>query len=298
LGTAQVIAATLVGANHPHIRDRRFHTVVIDEAAQGLEPACWIPILKADRLLLAGDHCQLPPTIKSDEKESRQLFNTLFEKLVKKYPDAVSFLDTQYRMNSQIMTYPSITIYDGMLKAAPSAAEWRLMDDTQPIVFIDTAGAGFEEREEEGALSNKEEADFLVNHLVGLMTQLEGVYSEAMLPSVGVITPYRGQANRLKTLLSNVEGVSGIDLQVSTVDGFQGQEKDIIYISLVRSNAGGNIGFLSDVRRINVALTRAKKKLIVIGDSSTIGQHAFYKGFLDYVESVNGYHSVWEWDIV
>lgn len=297
LDKAQVIAATLVGANHPHIRDRRFHTVVIDEAAQGLEPACWIPILKADRLLLAGDHCQLPPTIKSEEKESRQLFNTLFEKLVKKYPDSVSFLDTQYRMNSQIMTYPSMTMYDGMLKAAPSAAEWRLTGDCQPLVFIDTAGAGFEEKEEEGALSNKEEADFLINHLGTLITQLEGEYSEGLLPTIGIITPYRGQANRLKSLLSDMVGLSDIDLQVSTVDGFQGQEKDIIYISLVRSNTDGNIGFLSDVRRINVALTRAKKKLIVIGDSSTIGQHAFYKGFLDYVESVNGYHSVWEWDI-
>ncbi|MFD2556404.1 AAA domain-containing protein [Sphingobacterium tabacisoli] len=295
---AQVIAATLVGANHPHIRDKRFETVVIDEAAQGLEPACWIPILKADRLLLAGDHCQLPPTIKSEERESKELFNTLFEKLVKRYPDSVSFLDTQYRMNSQIMTYSSVMMYDGRLKAAPATAEWRLVDDTEPIVFIDTAGAGFEEKEEEGALSNKEEADFLVNHLSALIAQLEGGHHGEKLPTVGVITPYRGQANRLKGLLSDIGGLPYVDLQVSTVDGFQGQEKDIIYISLVRSNTGGNIGFLSDVRRINVALTRAKKKLVVIGDSSTIGQHAFYKGFLDYVESVNGYHSVWEWNNV
>lgn len=297
LNTAQVIAATLVGANQSYVRDRHYQIVIVDEAAQALEPACWIPILKADRLILAGDHCQLPPTVKSADKESRSLFHTLFEKLVKLYPDTVSFLDTQYRMNHQIMDYPSAVMYDGKLKGGAPASEWTLLDDSSPLVFIDTAGAGFEELEQEGALSNREEAQFLLHHLTSLQEQLILSYGSAVLPTIGVITPYRGQATLLKDMVASGIPSQRIAVQVNTIDGFQGQEKDIIYISLVRSNANGQIGFLSDIRRMNVALTRARKKLVVIGDSSTIGQHSFYKGFLDYVESVGAYHSIWEWNL-
>lgn len=295
LNKAQVITATLVGANNPHIKDRHYHTVVIDEAAQALEPACWIPILKADNLILAGDHCQLPPTVKSSQGRNNPLFHTLFEKLINLHPGAVSFLDTQYRMNSHIMAYPSSILYHGMLKAAPSVSEWTLPGDCQPIVFIDTAGAGYEESDIDGTISNQEEALFLTNHLNSLLSEPVGICNNEDRPSIGVITPYRGQATVLKDLLNEHVNRSECQIQVNTIDGFQGQEKDIIYVSLVRSNDTQNIGFLSDIRRMNVALTRAKKKLVVVGDSSTIGANLFYKGFLTYVESVGGYHSVWEW---
>ncbi len=295
LNKAQVITATLVGANNPYIKDRYYKTVIIDEAAQALEPACWIPILKADHLILAGDHCQLPPTVKSSQGRSNALFHTLFEKLIKLYPEAVSFLDTQYRMNGQIMAYPSTVLYRGMLKAAPSVSQWTLQGDSQPIIFIDTAGAGYEESEADDTLLNREEALFLKSHLSELLSQCRDLHRDAVLPDVGVITPYRGQATLLKDMLAEINNKDFGSLQITTIDGFQGQEKDIIYISLVRSNSDQAIGFLSDIRRMNVALTRARKKIVVIGDSATIGAHPFYKGFLTYVESVGGYHSVWEW---
>lgn len=295
LNKAQVITATLVGANNPHVKDRHYNTVIIDEAAQALEPACWIPILKADHLILAGDHCQLPPTVKSGQGGSNALFHTLFEKLIRLYPEAVSFLDTQYRMNSQIMTYSSSVLYNNMLKASPLVSEWTLHEDTQPIIFIDTAGAGYEESEVDGTISNREEALFLTSHLNALLSGFVDKYNNKDMPSIGVITPYRGQATLLKHLLSDRIYFVESQIQVNTIDGFQGQEKDVICVSLVRSNDNQNIGFLSDIRRMNVALTRAKKKLIVLGDSSTIGGNSFYKGFLTYVESVGGYHSVWEW---
>src|SRR5690606_29338091 len=159
------ITATLVGSNHPNIKQRHYETVIIDEAGQSLEAACWIPILKADRLIMAGDHCQLPPTVKSSTKPNEGLYLTLFEKLVKRFPDAVSLLDVQYRMNSQIMLYPSQVLYEGKLIAGSKVADWTLINDSKPFVFIDTAGAGFEELVEENAISNKEEALILIKHL-------------------------------------------------------------------------------------------------------------------------------------
>lgn len=297
LDGAQVITATLVGANHSYIRDRRYETVVIDEAAQALEPACWIPILKADRLILAGDHCQLPPTVKSSQGQDNPLYRTLLEKLVKLYPETVSFLDTQYRMHQQIMDFSSVKFYDGQLKASGLVRDWTLVGDVNPVTFIDTAGAGFEESELDGAISNVEEARFVVNHLSDMLRQLSIGHVDGIRPAIGIISPYRGQVSLLKDNMKDCRVLDGLDIQVNTIDGFQGQEKDIIYISLVRSNEGQKIGFLSDVRRMNVAMTRAKKKLVIIGDSSTIGQHAFYNDFLDYIESIGAYHSVWEWDL-
>lgn len=297
LGKVEVIAATLVGANHYSIRDRNYHTVIIDEAAQALEPACWLPILKADRVILAGDHCQLPPTVKSTKKPNEGFYKTLFEKLVLRFPDAVSLLNVQYRMNKQIMDYPSQVLYGGRLEAASSVADWCLQEDNEPIVFIDTAGAGYEETIEEKAISNKEEALFVYKHLLANVQTLLKKYDVENFPTIGVIAPYRQQASLLKELVAEDELLKTIKkfIQVHTIDSFQGQEKDIIYISLTRANANQQIGFLSDLRRMNVAMTRAKKKLIVIGDSSTIGQHSFYKGFLDYVTGLDQYHSVWEW---
>lgn len=299
LDRSQVITATLVGANQDVIRNRRYETVVIDEAAQAMEPACWIPILKADKLVLAGDHCQLSPTVKSNKGMDNKLSNTLFEKLINLYPQAVSLLDIQYRMNEQIMNYPSSALYGGLLKADCSVAHWTIANDSEPIVYIDTAGAGFEETESDGAIYNLGEASFLRSHLkAAIATWVESSPIEQW-PSIGIIAPYRKQVSVLKEMLEQDEELRpyAAIIKVQTIDSFQGQEKDIIYISLTRSNNEQQIGFLSDVRRMNVAMTRAKKKLVVIGDSATIGVHSFYQKFIDYAENLGHYHSVWEWDI-
>lgn len=299
LDRSQVITATLVGANQDVIRSRSYETVVIDEAGQALEPACWIPILKTDKLVLAGDHCQLSPTVKSNNGMDNKLSHTLFEKLVNLYPHAVSLLDTQYRMNEQIMNYPSSALYGGMLKADRSVAHWTIANDSEPIVYIDTAGAGFEEIENDGAICNLGEARFLKSHLKTAIASWRQSSSIEQWPSVGIIAPYRKQVSILREMLEQDEELQpyAAFIKVQTIDSFQGQEKDIIYISLTRSNTEQQIGFLSDVRRMNVAMTRAKKKLVVIGDSATIGIHSFYQHFIAYVESLGHYHSVWEWDI-
>ena len=297
LTKAQVITATLVGANHHTIRDRHYQTVIIDEAAQALEPACWIPILKADRVVLAGDHCQLPPTVKSNPRTRGGLYDTLFEKLVMRHPAQVSLLEVQYRMNAQIMKYPSQALYANKLQAAPAVADWTLPGDSCPIMFIDTAGAGFDETVVEHAVSNPEEARFLCNHLAGLITGMGTPATAPTPPTVGIIAPYRAQSLLLRDIIDRDDRLQPYlsQLQTNTIDSFQGQEKDIIYISLTRSNAQQTIGFLADIRRMNVAMTRARKKLIIIGDSSTVGQHDFYSGLLDYIETTGAYHSVWEW---
>lgn len=297
LDKVQVVTATLVGANHPVIRQRTHETLVIDEAAQALEPACWIPILKAQRIILAGDHCQLPPTVKSSHDSSQGLYRTLFEKLVHRHPDHVKLLNVQYRMHEQIMRYPSKALYADQLLAADAVAQRTLPGDDAPVLFIDTAGAGFEETQVDGATYNSEEAIFVKNHLRGFLDGLAP--QEGLLPAlrIGIIAPYRRQATLLKETIANDPAVAdyGVDIQVNTIDSFQGQEKDVVYISLTRSNAEQQIGFLADVRRMNVAMTRAKRKLIIVGDSSTIGQHPFYRGLLEYVESIGAYRSAWEW---
>lgn len=298
LAKVQIVTATLVGANHFTIRDRKYATVVIDEAAQALEPACWIPILKASKLVIAGDHLQLPPTVKSHNNMREGLHNTLFEKLARKFPSAVSLLDVQYRMHEQIMQYPSQALYEGKLKAARAVEKWTLLQDVAPLVFIDTAGSGFEETQLDSAIFNAEEAQFLRKHLTETLLNLKIIYQETPFPRIGIIAPYRRQAALLKEIITEDESLKPFlkHIQINTIDSFQGQEKDVIYISLTRSNGEQQIGFLSDVRRMNVAMTRAKKKLIIIGDSSTIGQHPFYQGLLSFTESVDQYRSVWEWN--
>ncbi|NQD72615.1 AAA family ATPase [Sphingobacterium shayense] len=297
LAKVQIVTATLVGASHFTIRDRKYATVVIDEAAQALEPACWIPILKASKLVLAGDHLQLPPTVKSHSNIRTGLNNTLFEKLARKYPLEVSLLDVQYRMHEHIMQYPSQALYDGKLQAASFVEKWTLLQDSAPIVFIDTAGSGFEETQLDNAIFNVEEAQFLRKHLTETLLKLKISYQGIPFPRIGIIAPYRRQVALLKEIITEDEQLKPFlkYIQVNTIDSFQGQEKDVIYISLTRSNDEQQIGFLSDVRRMNVAMTRAKKKLIIIGDSSTIGQHPFYQGLLSFTESVEQYRSVWEW---
>ena len=294
---AQIITATLVGANHHTVRNLKYHTVVIDEAGQALEPACWIPILKAKKVILAGDHLQLSPTIKSTVAAKKGLSNTLLEKLVHLHPESVVLLNEQYRMNKDIMGYSAKVFYDDKLIAHQSVANQLLFDDDEPISFIDTAGCSYDEKLDGTSTTNPEEAAFLIRHLVSLVTTLEKIHTAQNFPTVAVISPYKQQIQILKALVSEEEILAKYErkIAVNTIDSFQGQERDVVYISLTRSNSDGNIGFLADTRRMNVAMTRAKKKLVVIGDSSTLSKAKFYADFIGYAENLNAYHSAWEY---
>ena len=296
LAKTQVITATLVGANHYTVRDLRFHTIVIDEGGQALEPACWIPILKAKKLVIAGDPYQLPPTIKSVEATVNGLGTTLLEKLITRHPDAVTLLETQYRMNETIMGFSSKIFYENKLKAHPSVAKHLLYEGDSPLAFIDTAGCGFEEKSEGTSTINPEEAGFLFTHLTLLVTELNARSQNGDLPTIAIISPYKEQINVLKDLLphSPILQAYGDKISINTIDSFQGQERDIVYISMTRSNTDNRIGFLSDIRRMNVAMTRARKKLVVIGDSATLSQSPFYADFISYAEKMNSYQSAWE----
>lgn len=293
---AQVITATLVGANHYTVRNLKYHTIVIDEAGQALEPACWIPILKAQKLVLAGDHNQLPPTIKSNEAARGGLSITLLEKCVALHPVSVVLLEEQYRMHETIMGYSSRVFYHSKLKAHSSVAHHLLFAGEAPLAFIDTAGCGFDEKKDGTSTSNPEEAVFLLKHLTALVTALSTRYYMDNFPSISVISPYKQQIYQLNELLLHSPDLMlyRSKIAVNTIDSFQGQERDIVYISMTRSNTDGEIGFLSDTRRMNVAMTRARKKLVVIGDSATLSGLPFYADFISYAESVNAYQSAWE----
>ncbi|GAB3959848.1 AAA domain-containing protein [Spirosoma harenae] len=297
IAKAQVITATLVGANHYTVRHLTYHTVVIDEAGQALEPACWIPILKAQKVVLAGDHCQLPPTIKSPEAARNGLATTLLEKCVTLHPEAVTLLDEQYRMHEYIMGYSSQVFYENKVKAHPSVASHSLFEGDTPLAFVDTAGCGFDEKLDGTSSTNPEEAALLMKHLTQLVADLSQHYSVENFPTIAVISPYKQQITILKEQLlqSSELRAYGDKISVNTIDSFQGQERDIVYISMTRSNAEGEIGFLSDVRRMNVAMTRARKKLIIVGDSATLASLPFYADFISYSEHLNGYQSAWEW---
>jgi hypothetical protein len=291
LDSAHVITCTLINAVHPVLDNRKFRTVVIDEAAQALEPATWIPILRGSRIVLAGDPFQLPPTVKSAEAKQGGLDLTLIEKSLTRLP-AINFLDTQYRMNNIIMGFSNRRFYDGFLQAHPSVSARVLpnFQDEEPLVFIDTAGCGFDEQvhPENKSRFNPEEFYLLREHLYQFLDIFP--YEK---PSIGIISPYREQVVLMEKELDIDPLLRGIDFRVQTIDGFQGQESDVIYISLVRSNTRGEIGFLNDYRRMNVAMTRARMKLIVVGDSGTIGNNEFYKSFLDYAEKQGSYRSAW-----
>jgi ATP-dependent RNA/DNA helicase IGHMBP2 len=295
----QVVTATLVGANHYTIRNLEYNTVVIDEAGQALEPACWIPILKAKKVILAGDHCQLSPTIKSNEAAKDGLSKTLLEKCIELHPEAVTLLEEQYRMNEKIMGYSSLIFYENKLKAHESVAKSLLFEEDFPLLFIDTAGCGYEEKLEGTSSTNPDEAVFVFKHINLFVSELVNKNSfkdVSNFPSIAVISPYKQQINLLKTQFEHSPDLQKFkeNISVNTIDSFQGQERDIVYISLTRSNDKGEIGFLSDIRRMNVAMTRARKKLVVIGDSATLGQHSFYAGFIEYAEKSGGYLSAWE----
>lgn len=292
---AQIITATLVGANHYTVRNLRYNTVVIDEAGQALEPACWIPILKAEKVILAGDHFQLSPTIKSIEASKSGLSKTLLEKSVIIHPESVVLLNEQYRMHSNIMGFSSGVFYNSALNAHHSVADHLIFADDEPLTFIDTAGCSFDEKLDGTSTTNPEEALFLVDHLTNMVQEIE---SKNLIdfPSVAIISPYKQQVQLLKVLIDENELLHPCrdKISVNTIDSFQGQERDLVYISLTRSNAEGSIGFLADIRRMNVAMTRARKKLVVIGDSATLSKSKFYADFIKYAENLNAYRSAWE----
>ncbi|MHA4895311.1 AAA domain-containing protein [Pedobacter sp. PWIIR3] len=293
---AEVITATLVGANHYTIKNLSFQTVVIDEAGQALEPACWIPALKGQKLILAGDHFQLSPTIKSAEAARKGLSMTLLEKCIGQHPQSVVLLEEQYRMHEQIMTYSSKVFYQEKLKAHHSVANSTLLPEDSPLLFIDTAGCGYEEKIEGTSVVNIDEGTFLIRHLGNYIEQLSERYPLASFPTIGIIAPYQEQVKLLRSLLneSSIPAAYFKSISINSVDGFQGQEREIIYLSLTRSNDDQNIGFLADTRRMNVAMTRARMKLVVIGDSATLSKLSFYSGLVDYTDTISAYHSAWE----
>jgi superfamily I DNA and/or RNA helicase len=303
LESVQVITCTLVGASHRHMRHLSFETVFIDEAAQALEPGCWIPIAKGQRLVLAGDHHQLPPTVKSEQAAREGLRETLFEKCIQRQPNTARMLTTQYRMHEQIMGFSSDKFYGGQLvphasvrHAGLEAYDLRFAPDL-PVEFIDTAGCGYQEVAipESRSTANPEEAHLLLERLAQLLAPYDAAEHDEHQHtplSIGVIAPYRAQINYLKDAIEDSEVLNGLLLQrrlsVGTVDSFQGQERDIIAITLTRSNPQGEIGFLSDIRRMNVGMTRARRKLLLVGDSSTLCRHPFFVELLAYVKGVGG----------
>ena len=286
-GEARVIASTLAGSASRLLAGQKFGTLFIDEAAQALEPACWIAIRRASRVVLAGDHCQLPPTVKSIEALRGGLGTTLMERIVRQKPDVVTLLKTQYRMNEQIMRFSSDWFYGGMVEAAPQIRFRGILDFDNPMAWIDTADVEGKEEfvgESFGRI-NRAEAQLTLDTLQEYFTKIgkQRILDERI--DVGVISPYRAQVQLLRRLIKKKEFFKpyrGL-ISVNTVDGSQGQERDIIVISLVRANADGQIGFLSDLRRMNVAITRARMKLIILGDVQTMTRHPFYKKLYEYL---------------
>lgn len=288
---ARVIACTLVGSANRLLTGQKFGTLFIDEAVQALEAACWIPIRKADRVILAGDHCQLPPTVKAPEALRAGLGHTLMQTIVKNKPDTVSLLKLQYRMNDEIMRFSSEWFYGGMLQSAPEVKYRSILDFDTPIEWINTEGLDCNEEligENYGRI-NKSEAELSIEQLKGYITKIgrERFLDERI--DVGMISPYKAQVQYLRRLVRNDAFFKPYRqaITINTVDGFQGQERDVILISLVRANEEGQIGFLNDLRRMNVAITRARMKLIILGDASTLTRHAFYKKLYTYIESLH-----------
>ena len=286
---ADVVTCTLVGSSNRYLRDKSFETVIIDEAAQALEPSCWIPIIKAQKVIMAGDPFQLPPTVKSPEAGQKGLSKTLIEKGVERLDTVSLFKNTIPDCIAALWAFRTSSFMRMKLVADSSVADHELAASTYtPVEFVDTAGCGFDEvRDPESlSLSNPEEAGILRKHLEELVAGNETA-------SFGIISPYRDQVKALK---AGIEGAfDALDLTIQTIDSFQGQERDVIYISMVRSNTDGEVGFLKDYRRMNVAMTRARKKLIVLGDSATLGANKFYQDFLEYCEKHGSYRSAWEY---
>ena len=289
-GEARVIASTLVGSANRLLDGQKFGTVFIDEAAQALEAACWIPIRRCSRVILAGDHCQLPPTVKSIAALKAGLGKTLMERIVDNKPEVVTLLRMQYRMNEEIMRFSSDWFYGNLVESAPEVKYRSILDLDVPMEWIDTSGLDIREEfvgESFGRI-NKAEAELT---LLSLQQYFERIGKMRILNErldVGIISPYRAQVQYLRSQLRKKEYFKPFRqlISVNTVDGFQGQERDIIVISLVRSNDEGQIGFLRDLRRMNVAITRARMKLIILGDAHTMTRHPFYRKLYEYIEAL------------
>ena len=299
-GQVRVIASTLVGAGNKLLDGKRFGTLFIDEAAQALEAACWIPIRRASRVIFAGDHCQLPPTVKSLEALKGGLGKTLMERIVENKPECVSLLQVQYRMNDEIMQFSSDYFYHGQMKSAPEVAHRLIHEGDAPILWFDTSTIklGEDERDnfkeqfigESFGRVNKGEADLTLSLL---QIYFQRIGKQRILDDridVGIISPYRAQVQYLKRLIRKRAFFKPFKhlISVNTVDGFQGQERDVILISLVRANDKGQIGFLRDLRRMNVAITRARMKLFILGDATTMTRHPFYRRLYEYIRHVRG----------
>ena len=305
-GEARVIASTLVGSANRLLHGMRFTSLFIDEAAQALEAACWIPMRRVSRVILAGDHCQLPPTIKSLAAMHGGLDKTLMQRIAENHPEVVTLLRVQYRMNEQIMRFSSDWFYGGKVESAPSVRHRGILDYDNPIVWIDskdTLPSPADENIEPETPSNRYHEEF-IGESFGRINKPEAELTLATLQElfdkigrarileeridVGIISPYRAQVQYLRQLIRRREYYKPYRslISVNTVDGFQGQERDIIIISLVRSNEQGQIGFLRDLRRMNVAITRARMKLIIIGDVETLTKHKFYKRLHEYIEEI------------
>lgn len=290
---ARVIASTLVSSNHRILMGHTFTSLFIDEAAQALEAACWIPIRKADRVIFAGDHQQLPPTIKCIEAARGGLDKTLLEKVANRKPSAVTPLKVQYRMHHDIMRFSSEWFYEGMLEAAPEIRHRGILDYDIPMVWIDTAEMEFREEfvgESFGRI-NKDEADLLLQQLRDYINRIgsDRVLNEHI--DFGLISPYKAQVQYLRKKIRTGSFFRPFRhlITVHTIDGFQGQERDVIFISLVRANEEGSIGFLTDLRRMNVAITRARMKLVILGDAITLTKHPFYKKLFEYIRNEVSY---------
>ena len=297
-GQVRVIASTLVGAGNKLLDGQKFGTVFIDEAAQALEAACWIPIRRASRVIFAGDHCQLPPTVKSLDALKGGLGTTLMERIVKNKPECVSLLEVQYRMNDEIMQFSSDYFYHGQMKSAPEVARRYIYEGDTPIQWLDTSTINLGPDEqynfkeqfigESFGRVNKGEANLTISLL---QIYFQRVGKQRILDDridVGIISPYRAQVQYLKRLIKKRPFFKPYRhlISVNTVDGFQGQERDVILISLVRANDQGQIGFLRDLRRMNVAITRARMKLFILGDAPTMTRHPFYKQLFDYIQAI------------
>ena len=279
--SARVVASTLVGSDNAVLKGRRFTTLYIDEAGQALEAACWIAIRKADRVIFAGDHCQLPPTVKSVEAERAGLSRSLMESVVDKCRSAVELLTVQYRMNEAIMRFSSDWFYGGRLQAAEEVKCRGILDFDSPVEWLDTSEMDFSEKyvSATGGRVNPDEGEFMLDSLEAYIKRIGEKRVEDENLDFAVISPYKAQVSWLRrnakkrNVLRRLKG----KIAINTIDGFQGQERDVVFISLVRSNDDGKIGFLSDLRRMNVAMTRARMKLVIIGSAATLTRHPFYE---------------------
>ena len=296
--SARVVASTLVGSDNAVLKGRRFTTLYIDEAGQALEAACWIAIRKADRVIFAGDHCQLPPTVKSVEAERAGLSRSLMESVVDKCRSAVELLTVQYRMNEAIMRFSSDWFYGGRLQAAEEVKCRGILDFDSPVEWLDTSEMDFSEKyvSATGGRVNPDEGEFMLDSLEAYIKRIGEKRVEDENLDFAVISPYKAQVSWLRrnakkrNVLRRLKG----KIAINTIDGFQGQERDVVFISLVRSNDDGKIGFLSDLRRMNVAMTRARMKLVIIGSAATLTRHPFYEKLFLSQKKENGVKKVFE----